>query len=445
MPDLDLKRGSYETEGLEPFRQMARTASHGSTLTPREAALLHMGMPNNPMVITAVLSFDSTLDRDGLLSLLEDRLKPFPRFRQTIVEAPLLLGLPRWREVKDFDLRAHVRRLRLPSPGGSAALEEVVGDLSSTPLDPNRPLWRMHWIEDVEGGSVLVVRLHHCLGDGSALVSLLHALSDEASEGIPPWPPAASAARAARKAARKAPRVADWTSALMNALVRRDPASPLRGVPGPRKLVRFSEALSLDALLDTARAKQATLTALLLAAVAGALSAWRPDGRPGPPSSLHALMPVNLRAAGSRLALNDFASVVVSLPMNIADGEARLCATRGELARIKEHGQARAWGQLVRIAGVAAPALERYAVRRISRAASLVVSNVAGPSRALHWAGAAVRDLWVCAPTPGNIALSLTLISYAGRARLSALADARVVGDPRELLRSIERQLTNAG
>jgi hypothetical protein len=47
-----------------------------------------------------------------------------------------------------------------------------------TPLDPRHPLWQFHLVEDYEGGSALVARIHHCIGDGIALISVMMSITD---------------------------------------------------------------------------------------------------------------------------------------------------------------------------------------------------------------------------------------------------------------------------
>ena len=55
-----------------------------------------------------------------------------------------------------------------------------------------RPLWQFHLIDGYEGGSALIARVHHCIGDGIALISVMMAITDGGSE-----PPRARAPRAA--------------------------------------------------------------------------------------------------------------------------------------------------------------------------------------------------------------------------------------------------------
>lgn len=70
-----------------------------------------------------------------------------------------------------------------------------------------------------------------------------------------------------------------------------------------------------------------------------------------------------------------------------------------------------------------------------------MVSNARGPTRALHLAGAAVRDLVVWAPCSGSIAVGITPTSYAGHARIGGAGDARVIGDPRRIVTALEEEL----
>jgi diacylglycerol O-acyltransferase len=47
-----------------------------------------------------------------------------------------------------------------------------------TPLDPRHPLWQFHLVEHYEGGSALIARIHHCIGDGIALISVMMSITD---------------------------------------------------------------------------------------------------------------------------------------------------------------------------------------------------------------------------------------------------------------------------
>ncbi len=67
---------------------------------------------------------------------------------------------------------------RFAGRGDKQALERIVGDLASEPLDPNHPLWTVHIVEEYDGGAALVLRGHHAIADGMALMGVTMSLVD---------------------------------------------------------------------------------------------------------------------------------------------------------------------------------------------------------------------------------------------------------------------------
>ena len=54
-----------------------------------------------------------------------------------------------------------------------------VAELATTPLDPSRPLWHFLLIEGLDSEhSAMVSRIHHCIGDGIALMSVVLSIAD---------------------------------------------------------------------------------------------------------------------------------------------------------------------------------------------------------------------------------------------------------------------------
>ena len=159
------------------------------SLTGLDAAFLSFETPNAPLHVGAVIVFDPPPGKQLLFSesarfgfvrrLIEQRIHLVPPFRRRAVGVPFGLGQPVWIEDPELDLDAHVKRARLPSPGGPAELTEFVADLLARPLDRSRPLWEMVITEGLEGGrSALVVKLHHAILDGVSAASLLGTFLD---------------------------------------------------------------------------------------------------------------------------------------------------------------------------------------------------------------------------------------------------------------------------
>ncbi len=127
---------------------------------------------------------------DEVVLKVTERLPYAPKFRWKLKETPFGLDRPMWVDDGDFDVRRHVRRIGLPSPGGAKELGEVVGTLMSSQLDRRRPLWEMWFIEGLAGGRVgFFLKYHHCLLDGVAGASLATVLLDLEPEAAVPLAP----------------------------------------------------------------------------------------------------------------------------------------------------------------------------------------------------------------------------------------------------------------
>ncbi|GJN40107.1 hypothetical protein PR202_gb29276 [Eleusine coracana subsp. coracana] len=63
-------------------------------------------------------------------------------------------------------------------------LEDYLASLSTLPMDNSRPLWDVHVLDfpTSEAAASLAFRIHHAIGDGMALISLLIACSQRTSD-----------------------------------------------------------------------------------------------------------------------------------------------------------------------------------------------------------------------------------------------------------------------
>jgi diacylglycerol O-acyltransferase len=362
-----------------------------------------------------------------------------------VVAARLGLSAPRWQDEAQPSVAAHLGRVRLPAPAGEREIAAALDELLCEPLDPQLSPWRMWLIEGAARGSALFVRLHHCMGDGFALVELLLGLADHRRAAQPdqePRPPA-TPLRFARVSAvaRRIPRALSDLGHLLRLPF--DAPSELRGELAGKRRIAWSAAVDLARIKALAGARGATVNDLLLAVLSGALRRYVLE-RGGVPHAVRAMVPVNLRTAAASLDPrhgNWFGLVLVPLPLAEVDRERRVAQLKSAIDAIKHSEQAPVSLAVLAALGRVPRPLQRLAEGVLARKASLVVSNVPGPREPLQLAGRKVGDMMFWVPHPAGLACGISILSYAGRLRVGVRSDVAVLSDPERIARLFEDEL----
>jgi WS/DGAT/MGAT family acyltransferase len=441
-----------------------------TTMPAADAAWLHMDRPTNPMVVNAVIWFDEPLDwalaRDTIASRIVDR---FPRFRRRVGDP---LGRPpRFEDDAEFDIEQHLHRRALPAPGDQVALQELVGDLITSPLDPTRPLWHAYLIEGYGNGCALLFRIHHCIADGIALGRVMLSLTDSQPDAPVAQPqrrsraarlPGAGTVSAARKVAGTIAHegletlVRPAHAAELAGTAARDAATLaklLAAPPDSRTVLReplhgtrrvaWSTPFPLDRIRAAGRRAGGTINDVLVAAVTGALRTElvRHDDVP---DDLHIMVPFNLRPLDEELPRelgNDFALILLSLPVGLEDRDERLREVKMRMDAIKDsHEGPISYGILSAI-GATPPAVEDRLIGFFTQKASAVVTNVPGPREQVWFAGVPVEGVLVWAPCSGSIGMTVSIFSYKGEVTVGFMTDTGLVSDPEPLVRAFDAEL----
>lgn len=447
------------------------------TITPLsnvDAAWLKMEDPTNLMMVTGVLTFAQPVDYGYFRSLVSSRLLQFERFRQRIVRPSLPVGHPYWEMDPYFNLDAHLHRIALPHPRDKSALQELASDLASTGLDFSKPPWQMHIVDGYRDGGAIVVRLHHSIADGMALVGVLLALTDLSPDTPRPEPvayvaPAANGdgtremlrqrastfVRTVNDAGRQMlveglesylntdrPRQlaelgSEYAYAASKLLLRSsDPDTPLKGPLGVAKRVAWSRPLPLQEVKAMRRATGATINDLMTAAVTGGLRRYLESrGEDTDGLNIRAAVPVNMRRSDEMGEMgNKFGLVFPDLPVGVVDMPKRLGIIQYRMQQIKESQEAPVALDILGALGVSPQLLQNLVVKIIGAKASLVMTNVPGPPIPLYLAGQPIEGLMFWVPQSGRLGLGVSVISYAGNIYLGVITDAGLMSDPQAII-----------
>ncbi len=447
-----------------------------------DTAWLRMDNDVNLMMIVGVWLLTPKLGYDALCRRSLDKLLQYPRFRQVVVRDA---NGAHWRDDDSFAISHHVVREKLVVGRGQserAALQARAGELASTPLDPDRPLWQFHLIERYDGGSALIARVHHCIGDGIALISVMMTITD--GGGDPPsrkkrvidesgeggdWlseavlkPLGGLSAKAAGLVeagiARSLELLADPRQGLFGSLdqarlgarVMKDVAamalmpddSPtlLKGKPSGVKRVAWGEPISLDQVKAIGKALGCSINDVLLACASGAIGGWLAEMGDAPAGKeIRAMVPVNLRPLEHAWQLgNRFGLAPLVLPVGIASPLERVYAVRARMNELKASYQPMLAFAVLAVAGQSPKPVQDMILGLFAKKSTAVMTNVPGPAVPLKFCGSTLRQTMFWVPTSGDIGVGVSILSYGGGVQFGLITDDALCDRPQAIVDRFE-------
>jgi diacylglycerol O-acyltransferase len=448
-----------------------------------DTAWLHMDRPTNLMVVNIVVSSEQPIEAEALRRVLNNRLLPrFRRFRQRVDDPALTLGAlaaPTWVDDDGFTLANHLRVTALPAPGDQAALQHVVGRLASRPLDRNRPLWEMHLLKQYGAGSALLLRTHHAIADGAALMQVLLAITDPTQghqhTGVLGWDdtvdtPALPGAvgRATHKLTRAAGRATTISTHALAALANpraalelaglaraeatmllklgfglRPPRNRLQGDLVPDKQFAWTEPVPLADVKAVGRRTGATVNDVMLAAITAAFRRYFAQHGDTVEQTV-VIVPVNLRQADAPVPSglgNEFGLVFVPLPTGEADPTRQQATVKEQMDQIKATREGAFLYTMLELMGQVPTAAQNAWIDAFANKATAIVTNMTGPQHAVALAGCRITDAMAWVPVTGPVALGLSIFSYDGRLAIGLVSDTQLVTDADKLLALLDDEL----
>ena len=456
----------------------------GERMSRVDTAWLRMDSSQNLMMIVGVWIIKPGISHEALCGRVENSLLKFRRFKQRVVEDT---AGATWVDDKNFDLSKHVVIEKLPKVAKGheqRALQDRVGELAMQPLDPKRPLWQFNLVEDFEGGSVLIVRIHHCIADGIALIAVSMSMVDGGAqpperapkapkrsglEGAEDWfsgPFLHSLTNMAVKAlgktgdglagslgmlgdpqkgvagsvhlAQMAYQLTKDAAAL--ALMDDDSPTRLKGTPGTQKRVAWCQPIPLDEVKAVGKALNCSINDVLLSCVAGAIGAYlRSFGDKVDGQEIRAMVPVNLRPIEHAYKLgNNFGLAPLVLPIGIENPIERVYEVRRRMNALKGSMQPLLAFGLLAVAGSLIKPAQDAMLSLFAKKTTAVMTNVPGPAKKLKMLGSTLEQSLFWVPQNGTVGLGVSILSYGGGVQFGVISDSTLCPEPQKIIDEFE-------
>ena len=434
--------------------------------------------PQLRSTIVAVMVLDRVPDWPALQDRIEQASWAIPRMRQRVVTPMLRLGPPHWSAAPDFDLRYHVRRLRVPSPGDFAAVLDLARTAAMSPFDRARPLWEYTTVEGLaDGSSAVILKVHHSMTDGVGGLELLMGLFDLERDPAPGVDEPRSrtmpedldaltpiglvrpsidhrrrralgmAQRGVSEGLHVAQRLALDPAGTTTDAVRAgksvaeylapatSPRSPLmRGRTLGRDLATLD--VPLDQLKRAGRSVGGSLNDAFVAAVVGGLARYH-EFHGAPLHDLRMMMPINLRVDGDTLGGNHFTPARFLVQADVKDPAERISMLSERCRWIRDEPAVNLTDALATVFNALPMAFTTSFLGAMFKCADFVASNMAGAPVPVYLAGARLDGVFAFGPLSGA-AVNFTLISHCGTCCIGVTSDSLAVPDPETLVEHLD-------
>ncbi|PKO62250.1 MAG: wax ester/triacylglycerol synthase family O-acyltransferase [Betaproteobacteria bacterium HGW-Betaproteobacteria-18] len=461
-----------------------------------DTAWLRMDSPSNLMMIMGVWIIKPAVSYAATCQRIEERLLKYPRFGQKVVQDATGAS---WVTDTQFDIKRHVLREKLPPSAKShpqQALQARLAELALKPLDPRYPLWDFRLVEHYQGGSALLVRIHHCIADGLALIAVIQSLVDGGTE--PPqrkpkptqdsaWEAAeewmshtviepltgatVKALEAAGEGAAQAFGAMGDPKTLIDKLIEKglnkglassadvaklayqvlrdsaalalmpdDSPTRLKGIPGHAKRVAWCQPIPLDEVRAVSKVLHCSINDVLLACVAGAIGQYlKSHGDSVAGKEIRAMVPVNLRPMAQAYKLgNQFGLAPVVLPIGLDNPVARVFEVHRRMGELKGSMQPLLTFALLAIAGMLVKPAQDAMLSLFSKKTTAVMTNVPGPRDKLRFCDSTLEQTLVWVPQSGTVGLGVSILSYGGGVQFGVISDTTLCPDPQAIIDQFE-------
>ena len=451
-----------------------------------DAGFLYVETPTSPMHIGGLTIVEGELSFDDFKNVIKARLLKLPKFRKRLVQVPFNLDYPYWADDPNFDLDLHIQHIALPQPRDWNTLRTLASSIQSIPLDQSRPLWSITFIEGLDGlsqvkpGSVAIqTKCHHVMIDGVSGMDVMGVLYDREPKKLSaeelidvpfkpePLPSDVSVLFKSYsefiKDPFKLPKVASQT--LGNLLKSRmtprfqSVELPQSSRSAPRTIFNGNVVakrtwgtaiLSFDRIKALKNIMGVTVNDVMLAICAGGIRRYLLEKDKLPKQSLIGMVPISVRKKGENNEINNqISAMLIPLATQIENPIERLEAINDITMTGKSRHKAQGAKTLTKmadavpfgLANLAAGVYSRYNLMKVHQPVmNVVISNVPGPNFPLYLNGHKILSIMAMAPVIHGMGLIINVLTYNGRATISATSDASTIPDIDVFVRYIREE-----
>jgi len=446
-------------------------------LSDLDASFLYLETENSPMLIGGLYVFDCSqretpMQFGEFYSFIESRLHIARFFRQRLVEVPLKLDHPYWVDDPEFDLSKHLSYITLNGPDKNTQLTELAANLFSKPLDRDKPLWSITYVDGIENCSglpgkcfAMVVKIHHAAIDALSGDEVMSSLLDfsvkpktvtRAREWKPtPLPNTFRLLGSAYSNALSTPlRLANlaketaastFYSVLLQRLRKLNLPPALFSAPrtafnnpiSDKRALHYVE-IPLERIKEIRKEiDDTTINDIVMGVCAEALHHYLKDHKATPEAPLIAMTPISVRSKSLQTKTgNQLSAIILSLATDIKHPIARIKQIHENAVISKTYNQAISADRLTELipSSIAALSARIYTefqlAQRHKPLFNIPITNIPGPQMPLYMNGSKLIRQVGTAPLFDGIGVVLVVVSYDGKITISVTSCPTIMENP---------------
>ncbi len=452
-------------------------------LTTSDASFLYLESASGPMHISSVHIIEGELSFEEVFAHFEKRIHLIPAYRRKLAQVPFNIAHPTWVDDPDFELANHLEQHALPPETSLDEAVDIAVHLNEPMLDRSRPLWKSFIITGVQGYTLMVHAVHHCMIDGASGVELLAIIYDfdpagdpvkEAAQTWEPEPPPSATELFNEALSENLQDLVhtDWSEYLVTnpdqrGLLQRASkvmtdffskpvvTAPFNaGLVGPERRLSWIK-LPFDEIREVRRALGGTINDIVLTMVSEGVAQYlAKHGEQTNDQYMRIMCPVNVRTEDQKGALgNQVSAIFPVLPAWSMTPLQRLATVCAETEKIKQNQDAQALTMLQKSAPEPWPValwptqlvgtpmdptamasrlpmpMLPSGVRPPNIGYNFTCTNVPGPQVPQYMCGHKVLSQIGLLILTGNIGFSVTILSYNKTLFFGFISEPRLMPD----------------